>query len=93
DENNPVALTGNEPVSMNFWGFTPPIFQFLEDQFVEFLTDNEDSLKAEFPIPSVVDRLIKNKRAKVTVLDCSAIWFGVTYQEDKPYVMEQLRKL
>lgn len=93
DENNPVALSGNEPVSMNFWGFIPPIFKFLEEQFIEFLTENKDNIKAEFPIPTVVDQLIKNKQVKVSVLDCSAIWFGVTYQEDKPYVMEQLRKL
>ena len=47
DENNPVALSGNEPVSMNFWD-SSPIFKFLEEQFIEFLTENKDNIKAEF---------------------------------------------
>lgn len=92
-EDHIVALTGDEPVSMNFWGFTSAFFKTLEAQFVEFLKRNNDNPKSEFPIPTVVDLFIQSKQAKVIVLECSASWFGVTYQEDKPYVMQKLKEL
>ncbi len=93
NENQIVNLTGEEPVSMNFWGFTSDFFSSLEKQFVDFLMVNNQNPKSEFPIPAVVDHFIQSRKAKVWVLDCSSSWFGVTYQEDKPFVMQKLREL
>ena len=94
DENGKVVvLTGEEPVSMNFWGFTPYFFTFLNDLFIEFLKENNDNPKSEFPIPTAINYFIKNHLATVKIIDCDAVWFGVTYQEDKPVVIERLAML
>lgn len=93
DDGSFTFLTGNEPVSMNFWGFTADFFTPLEKQFIDFLKLNNDNPKSEFPIPAVVDQFITSKKAVVKVLECDASWFGVTYQEDKPFVMQKLKEL
>ena len=93
DEKGKIMLTGNEPVSMNFWGFTPYFFTFLNDLFIKFLEKNNDNPKSEFPIPSVINHFIINNLAIIKIIDCDAEWFGVTYQEDKLWVMERLAKL
>lgn len=82
---------GDEPVSMNFWGFTPDFFNCLNDQFVEFLNKNQDNIKAEYPIPDVISFLMNNNQAQIRVLKCNAEWFGVTYQEDRADVVERLK--
>ncbi|NMB18753.1 MAG: nucleotidyltransferase [Erysipelothrix sp.] len=81
-------------VSMNFWGFTPDIFNLMEDKFVEFLKDdvNKDPLKAEALLPNDVGDLVEAGKLKVSVLETSDSWFGVTYQEDKPKVLETFKK-
>jgi len=89
-ENGIIELTGNEPVSMNFWGFTPYFFTFLNELFIQFLKKNNHNPKSEFPIPDIINHFINNNLAKIKVIDCDAEWFGVTYQEDKKYVMEKL---
>ena len=71
---------------MNFWAFTPKIFEEIERQFVEFYPLNKDNLKSEFYIPKVVDQVIKRGIAHVKVLKTDAKWFGVTYKEDIPGV-------
>ncbi len=81
------------PVSMNMWGFTPDYFEYSEEYFKEFLKVNEKSMKAEFYIPTMVDYLIKNNMAKVTVLDTPSKWFGVTYADDKSNVLLRLNQL
>jgi len=86
-------LTGDEIVSLNLWGFTPSIFVHLENLFVEFLKENINEPKKEFFIPSVVDALIKQGRATVKVLKSSDSWFGITYRDDKPKVVESVNKL
>jgi len=88
-----VELTGNEAVSMNFWGFHPSLFQNIENQFIEFLKDNIHLPKSEFYIPFIVFEMILKGQASVDVLSADSPWFGVTYQEDKPYVIEQIQKL
>lgn len=88
-----VELTGNEAVSMNFWGFHPSLFQNIENQFIEFLKDNIHLPKSEFYIPFIVFEMIIKGKASVDVLAADSPWFGVTYQEDKPYVIEQIQKL
>ena len=88
-----VFLKPETLVSMNFWGFTPEYFRQTEPMFVDFVKENNDSLKAEFYIPSAVDSLVGGKKAKVKVLKSNAKWFGVTYKEDKPLVIEKLAQL
>ena len=88
-----VDLNGSEPVSMNMWGFTPVIFGYLQEMFVDFLAHRGDELKSEFLIPSVINDLIQSGRESVHVLHSNASWFGVTYKEDKPYVVDQIQKL
>jgi len=88
-----IPLTGDETVSMNFWGFHPTLFTHLEEGFVQFLSDKGNELKSEFFIPMFVDDLIKACKTKVRVLTSNAAWFGVTYQEDKPVVKERINQL
>ena len=88
-----IVLSGKEPVSMNVWGFTPDLFFYLESMFIEFLEKEGKELKSEYLIPSVVNTLIQSGQKSVQTLHSSAKWFGVTYKEDKPYVIEQIKKL
>jgi len=93
DEKGRVVLTGEEPVSMNFWGFTPYFFTFLNNLFIDFLKEHNHNPKSEFPIPAAINYFINNHLATVKIIDCDAEWFGVTYQEDKPVVMAKLAML
>ena len=93
DEKGREALTGNEPVSMNFWGFTPYFFTFLNDLFIDFLKENNHNPKSEFPIPTAINYFITHNLATIKVIDCDAVWFGVTYQADKATVMEKLKNV
>ena len=88
-----IHLNGKEPVSMNVWGFTPDLFGYLESMFIQFLKEEGDALKSEYLIPSVVNNLIQTDKKSVHILHSSAKWFGVTYKEDKSYVMEEVKKL
>ena len=88
-----IKLDGSEPVSMNVWGFTPVLFKYLKDMFVEFLNDEGNELKSEYLIPSVVNDLIKSGREDVHVLRSASSWFGVTYKDDRPFVMGEIQKL
>jgi NDP-sugar pyrophosphorylase family protein len=88
-----VSLTGDEIVSMNFWGFQPGFFGFLEKSFTCFLEKSGNGLKTEFYIPSVVFEMIIEQGVKVEVLRADSPWFGVTYKEDHPLVVEKLRQL
>ena len=91
DEKSFIELTGNEPVSMNFWGFTPYFFTFLNDLFIDFLNENNDNSKSEFPIPAVINHFITNHLATIKIIDCDAEWFGITYQEDRDWVIKRLK--
>ncbi|MBB4035930.1 choline kinase [Dysgonomonas hofstadii] len=86
-------LPENAPVSMNMWGFTPDYFEHSEKYFVKFLDANVGNHKAEYFIPLMVDHLIVNKISDVKVLDTPSKWFGVTYAEDRPSVVEKIQKL
>lgn len=89
----PVPLTGEEVVSMNFFGFTPDIFQHLRRAFTEFLRAHGQDLKAECYVPKEVDALIRDGKADVRVLESNDSWFGVTYPEDKADVVASIRAL
>lgn len=86
DEDSGKILNADDLVSMNFWAFTPRIFEEIERQFIEFYPANKDNLKSEFYIPKVVDKMLKDRIADVKVLKTDAKWFGVTYKEDTPSV-------
>lgn len=88
-----TQLTGNEPVSMNFWGFTPRVFDQLRASFESFLQQNGSDLKRECLIPTTVNDLVSAGKAKVKVLTSEGSWFGVTYREDRPRVIESIRGL
>jgi len=93
EDGSETKLTGNEIVSMNNWGFKPSIFNKLEKMFIDFLKKEIDKPKSEMYIPSVVFELIEKKQAIAKVLEANSPWFGVTYKEDKPIVVEKIRKL
>lgn len=94
DENGEVQTLGeNTPVSMNMWGFTPDYFHFSEEIFKEFLTAEISNLKSEYYIPTAVNKLIKDGKASVKVLDTTSKWFGVTYAADRAGVVEKLQAL
>jgi flavin-dependent dehydrogenase len=94
DENDqPQPLTGSETVSMNFWGFSPDIFGYLEKQFDAFIRQNAQNTKAEFYLPTSVNELIGSKTIKVKVLQSPDNWFGVTYKEDKDITIQRIRQL
>jgi Uncharacterized MobA-related protein len=94
DENDQLQpLEENTPVSMNMWGFTPEYFKYSEDNFIAFLNENMENIKAEFFIPLVVNNLIVSGKAKVKVLDTPSKWFGVTYAEDRPAVVAKIKEL
>ncbi|WP_437920701.1 nucleotidyltransferase family protein [Sphingobacterium sp. LRF_L2] len=87
------TLSPETRVSMNFWGFTPRIFEIAEAMFKDFVAENEGNPKSEFYIPSVPDYMVKHKIADFRVIPTSSKWFGVTYKEDKPIVQESILKL
>lgn len=81
------------PVSMNLFGFTPSLYAPLERYFHEFLERNAMNPKAEIYLPIVVQRMIDENIARTKVLDIDEKWFGVTYKEDRPMVLENINKL
>jgi choline kinase len=87
------TFTGDEVASMNFWGFTPSIFPHLARQFDEFQRGRGQDPKAEMYLPAAVDQLIREGRARVRVLRSPDAWFGVTYQQDRPLVVEGIQEL
>lgn len=93
EDGTKTALTGSEIVSMNFWGFNTSVFDYLNKHFIKFMTENSSNPKAEFFIPDMIADLIKKNTAKVKVLNTDESWFGVTYREDKPVVIESIREL
>lgn len=94
DTEKEVPLDPESVVSMNFWGFTPWIFEEMDTYFTNFLKNlKPDELKAECLLPVLVDKLIGEKTLNVTVLNTDAVWFGVTYKEDRPIVAQELKHL
>lgn len=87
-------LDPNALVSMNFWGFTPWLLEAGERDLTAFLrSDSGDPMKKEYALPTLVDNLMHTDGLTVEVLSTHAVWFGVTYREDKAYVAGELKKL
>lgn len=93
EEGQQIFLTPDTLVSMNLFAFHPSLFDHAGLLFEKFLEERGQELKSEFYIPSALDTLIKEDTVKVKVLQSSSRWFGVTYKEDKPVVVEKLNQL
>jgi NDP-sugar pyrophosphorylase family protein len=87
-----TQLPGDTAVSMNMWGFTPPVFDQLRNHFLGFLKLHANDLTAECYVPSTMNELIQAGEARVKVLRSAGTWFGVTYREDRPRVVESLHR-
>ncbi len=90
-----TPLAGDTVVSMNMWGFTNSMLPEIRDRFAAFLSENlsKNPLKCEYFLPFVVDELIREDKAEVTVLKSKDRWYGVTYREDKPVVVAAIQSL
>ena len=86
-------FNGSEIVSMNLFGFKPGCFKILKEDFKHFVDENGMDIKAELLIPNSLDRYIKKGDIRIKVLMSNDRWFGVTYREDKPFVVESIRKM
>lgn len=91
DKQYPLAV--DTRVSMNFWGFTPAVFQITEELFRDFAVQNKENPKSEFFIPLVAEYLVKSRKADFQVIPTDSQWFGVTYKEDKPIVKASIDQL
>lgn len=89
------VISANSICSMNFWGFPPAVVSEIGRDFPAFLQriETENPLKGEFFIPSFVDAMIRDGRASCKVLSSHDRWFGVTYHDDRPGVMEAFKQL
>ena len=87
-----VDLSEDTLVSMNMWGFQPELVQVLQQRFPAFLdwAIRENPLKGEYLLPNVVRDLLAEGKATVKVLSSPDKWYGVTYQEDKPGVVQAM---
>ena len=93
DNSESRIISENTVVSMNIWGFMPSLFNYLEEEIIVFLKANSTSLKAEFLLPNVIDKLIKTDKVQIPVLQTDAQWFGMTYKEDLETVKAKLVEL
>lgn len=93
DSGMSVPVMPETPVSMNFWGFDASVFEFLEQQFAEFLLNSGNDPKSEFFIPLAADNYIHRGKGVIKVIPTDAKWFGVTYKEDAPVVQKSINDL
>ena len=88
------TVSDDDTVSMNMFGFTPKLFDYLEEGFPKFLDNNMDNpLKCEYLIPTIVFERIESGEISVEVLKTSAVWQGITYKEDKDKVVSGIKAL
>ncbi|MDD6466848.1 MAG: sugar phosphate nucleotidyltransferase [Erysipelotrichaceae bacterium] len=94
EENGEWVAINDSLVSMNYWGFTPKIFELCETVFKDFLNREYENnpMKCEHVIPTAVGELLKANQIRVQMLTSNSKWFGVTYQEDKPLVVKNLQE-
>lgn len=85
--------TGNEIVSMNLFGFKPSVYKYLNIEFSNFLKERISDPKAELDIPTSLDKFVKKGEITIRILRSNSQWFGVTYREDKPFVVDSIRKM
>ena len=89
------SVPADSVVSMNMWGFTASILKEIREGFPAFLEEGlkTNPMKCEYFLPAVVSRLVETDRAAVAVLKSADKWYGVTYKEDKPVVVEAIQKM
>ncbi len=87
-----IELKKNIPISMNFMGFTPSVFPYINTYFSSFLKENSEKLNAEFYLPSLLQNMIINKDASIIAIPTNEQWFGVTYKEDKAFVVKSIQE-
>jgi NDP-sugar pyrophosphorylase family protein len=97
DENGAwIALTGDEVVSLNFWGFRPTIFSHLEKGFADFLERSGSDPQAEYFVPTAVNELLRTETVRVKHIPTAEPWFGITYPDDlgraRAHIRELIRK-
>lgn len=83
-------FTGDEIVSMNLWGFKPSCYSFLGEEFRNFINEKGMDPKSELDIPTSIDKFVKSGQVTIRILMSNERWFGVTYREDKPFVVESI---
>jgi CTP:molybdopterin cytidylyltransferase MocA len=88
-----IRFTGDEPVSLNLWGFQPQVFPLIAERFEAFLRERGDDLMAEFYVPHAIGDLIRDGRIRVRLVPTSGRWFGITHREDAPFVRDRVRSL
>ena len=91
DGNNDQPLDPESIVSMNFWGFTPKIFKYIEKGFHQFLNEHPNSIEKEYFITQPIDEAIKNRQARVKIMTTDEKWLGITYLDDKPAVVNGIK--
>ena len=87
------GLTGDEIVSMNFWGLRPAVFSQLEAQFRDFLQKKSGDLKAEFYLPTTLSALNERHETAIDLLPSDDAWFGITCREDMPTAQSAIQAL
>ena len=92
-DGNQLHFTGNEIVSMNLWGFKPSCYSFLGKEFRSFINAKGMDPKSELDIPTSVDKFVKSGEITIQILMSNEHWFGVTYREDKPFVVENINRM
>ena len=93
DGSQPFAIASTQPVSLNLFGFSPSLFTYIEENFLPFLEENKDNLlTCEYLIPTLIGHLIQTEEIEVKLIPTRAEWIGVTYKEDKEYVMQKINE-
>lgn len=94
ETNEKVDLSADDLVSMNFFGFTPKIFDYIEKNFYDFYESHKDKLDTcEFLLPTTLTDMINENKCEVEVLKTPSVWHGVTYKEDKEEVQNAINSL
>ena len=93
ESERPFVCEPGQLVSMNLFAFSKDIIDRLIEYFPTFLKDNITNLKAEYLIPDEVSRLVEEGKASLELISTPAVWYGVTYREDKPSVVKALKEL
>ena len=90
-----TSVPADTVVSMNMWGFTRSILEEIKKGFPAFLDEGikVNPMKCEYFLPAVVSRLLAEDLATVSVLKSQDKWYGITYKEDKPVIVEALQNM
>lgn len=91
-DNKDIEVNNDTTVSMNMFGFTPKLFELLENDFKNFLNNN-DLMTAEYLIPEEVNKYLRNGIVNVKVIKTTSKWYGITYKEDLQLIKDEIKKL